>query len=429
MCGLGITLGKSEPPVPEAARDFAKAIIDDLEAADSKKMGKRKAPHNESPEAAGMKEGTAKATGKNPGKKSVKNKVVKQVQSNIKVRKGKATLEKLPFLEEEDGAAECEIEVVGGGTLLDRQSDGIHADHDVADVDMQEVDPFFFCLHEVALHILFLLQSHSFKQEPVRPVHHDTESGKHEHEADTATHIWNERFQQLYKFTRNRLIQLCDVDIDGILDDKGLEDWNRTIDLADPHAAEILGHIVTLRSIFRLERGDTEILHDTLHTIGAENLKEKKQKQQDRTDRDVNEHDVGGQSGREEGDFAIEVEQVVVVGDDDMKDTREVEDEEEDLGMDGAALGMVMGERHASMKEGGKESMEVECEPRNQRPDEDRNVMVTQSMPIGEVEKDSSGNEDDGISAPAVAVIKRKRGSSMGSTSSEVSMSIVLRMF
>ena len=42
MCGFGITLGKKKPPAPQAANDFAKAIISDLQATESKKKGKRK---------------------------------------------------------------------------------------------------------------------------------------------------------------------------------------------------------------------------------------------------------------------------------------------------------------------------------------------------------------------------------------------------
>lgn len=42
MCGLGVTLGKNKPPIPQAAHQLAKAILDDLEEADKKNKGKQK---------------------------------------------------------------------------------------------------------------------------------------------------------------------------------------------------------------------------------------------------------------------------------------------------------------------------------------------------------------------------------------------------
>ena len=46
MCGFAIPLGQNEPQAPQAARDLAKAIQDDLEAAGDKNTVQRKATDN-----------------------------------------------------------------------------------------------------------------------------------------------------------------------------------------------------------------------------------------------------------------------------------------------------------------------------------------------------------------------------------------------
>lgn len=42
MCSLGVTLGQHKPSVSQAAHDFTKAILDDLEIVDRKRKGKVK---------------------------------------------------------------------------------------------------------------------------------------------------------------------------------------------------------------------------------------------------------------------------------------------------------------------------------------------------------------------------------------------------
>jgi hypothetical protein len=46
MCGLGIRLEETEQPAPQAARDFTKAILEDLESTDDKTKGKEKGGAN-----------------------------------------------------------------------------------------------------------------------------------------------------------------------------------------------------------------------------------------------------------------------------------------------------------------------------------------------------------------------------------------------
>ena len=87
-----------------------------------------------------------------------------------------------------------------------------------------------------------------------------------------ASKVWTERFQQLYHYTRNRLLDLCNVDINDMHDEKSLEAWHRSIDIDDPHAIEISTHIIFLKSIAWMEQESITSGAEALNTIGKQNV-------------------------------------------------------------------------------------------------------------------------------------------------------------
>ena len=87
-----------------------------------------------------------------------------------------------------------------------------------------------------------------------------------------ASKVWIERFQQLYHYTRNQLLDLRNVDINAMHDEKSLEAWHRSIDIDDPHAIEISTHIIFLKSITWMEQENITSGAEALNIIGKQNV-------------------------------------------------------------------------------------------------------------------------------------------------------------
>jgi len=121
MCGLKITLGKNEPPVPQAALDLFKAIISDLETENTNNKGKGKAAA-----AAGglvaeeIKKGSMKRRTTKKNEKNAKNDAAEHLQSRIEVRTGKlnARKQRLVGVGKDEGEGEINMldeEIPEGG--------------------------------------------------------------------------------------------------------------------------------------------------------------------------------------------------------------------------------------------------------------------------------------------------------------------------
>lgn len=90
------------------------------------------------------------------------------------------------------------------------------------------------------------------------------------HEVIAGADVWNKRFGQLYTFIRNRLLRICNIDVNEMLEDASLEAWHSSIEHTHPHALEILGYVRLLRSTAQLEQGIDEPLQLAMSTICKE---------------------------------------------------------------------------------------------------------------------------------------------------------------
>lgn len=111
MCGIGITVGKNESPVPQAAHQLAKAILDDLEAADEMIKERRKgvATLDEVEEVSGKKKKTT-------GSRTMQD----NVETSIRGRARKRAMGKWPLVKEDGSTKASEVAAEGS---LDEQSE------------------------------------------------------------------------------------------------------------------------------------------------------------------------------------------------------------------------------------------------------------------------------------------------------------------
>ena len=66
----------------------------------------------------------------------------------------------------------------------------------------------------------------------------------------------------MYTFIRTKLLDICNMDIDELLDDDDLETWHKSIDPTHPHSSKLLGFVLVLRCAAKLEGGTSEYLDE-----------------------------------------------------------------------------------------------------------------------------------------------------------------------
>ncbi|KAI9459597.1 hypothetical protein HD554DRAFT_2176867 [Boletus coccyginus] len=235
MCGLEITLGKKEPPVPQAALDLVKAIVNDLEAVNKNNKGKGKGTATGALEAKKIEKKGMKGRTANEKEKNAKHDDEECLEPSIEVKTGKLN----------DARKQQLVEV--GENEDESGTDMLHEENSEGGQDKREM-----------------------QERRIGTVHDNTPT--HNDGERSSGSVWNQRYTELYNFTRNRLIELCNIDIHEITDDESLRSWHQSIDAESPDATEILGHIIILRSISWLEEGNIASLHDTLQTIGKANM-------------------------------------------------------------------------------------------------------------------------------------------------------------
>ncbi|KAI9574348.1 hypothetical protein HD554DRAFT_2034478 [Boletus coccyginus] len=94
MCGLKIMLGKNEPPVPQAALDLVKVIVDDLKVANKNNKGKGKGTTTGALEAKQIEKKDMKGWMANEKEKNVKHNEEECLKPSIEVKTGKLNTRK-----------------------------------------------------------------------------------------------------------------------------------------------------------------------------------------------------------------------------------------------------------------------------------------------------------------------------------------------
>jgi len=242
----------------------------------------------------------------------------------------------------------------------------------------------------------------------------------HNNDESSTRNIWNQRYEELCKFTRSRLIELCNIDIQEITDNQSLQAWHQSVDSESPDAAEILGHLTILRSITWPGGGDITTLNDTLQTIGRANMNLVRPVH--RNEKVTEQQALGGHNAYIERSTHMHVDEVEGVSGQECNKLPSAIGEnrmqaEGDLNMD-EERSMSLGENettdgmHGLFREVGEDAW-----------------TATQMAPNVEVESESScAAQVDGTRTPGSnVVLKRKRETSMGSTFLEVVLHSVHR--
>ncbi|KAI9453585.1 hypothetical protein HD554DRAFT_2179397 [Boletus coccyginus] len=391
MCGLGVTLGKHEPPVPQAAHDFAKAILDDLEIVDRKRKGKVKVADAEDLE---VEEKIKKGTSRVAGKKNEKKKKL--------VWRGKGTAAKQPQVEDHEHETESE----GERDMAEKENQKFAENsQDMQDhytsPHKEDTGMTSDLSNEGSINnddgIMLMAINAEEKQDRYSPkrkhrmARHGTSPGKSV--GNTAYNIWNARFSKLHNFCRNRLTEIYNVDINEIHDATHLDLWHSSIDSHNPNAMEILGHITILGSIIRLEQGDTTHLCEALTSLGTQH----RLGMHRRVHEKIDEQEV--QNG-------VMVSSCVVPGETYSRMDAEGEELEGE------------GEGEMEMMADDRENVLGEKEKANEIWDffaeigEDLGL----ELEIDPIAQDRSTSEDDGTRTSTDAALKRKRAASMRST-------------
>ncbi|KAI9453586.1 hypothetical protein HD554DRAFT_2179398 [Boletus coccyginus] len=240
MCGLGITLGQNESQAPQAARDLAKAILDDLGAVDRETISKEDAADEV-------------VESKERRKKLAKSGMAQATDSGAKLKQPAA--EKQPLVDDDQNSSGNNSEMVAASSWRGELSEAIDDDDAITaqEIDVEERQ-----------------ERRASKQKHSRTTHHNASPGKKGHSVIAGIKIWGTQFGQLHTFIRNRVVELCNVDINKIHDDETLEAWHRSIDVTDPHVSEILGYILLLRSTIKLEE-ESSHFQNAMCMIGEEN--------------------------------------------------------------------------------------------------------------------------------------------------------------
>lgn len=211
--------------------------------------------------------------------------------------------------------------------------------------------------------------------------------------------VWNTRFGKLYAFIRNRLLHICNVDVNEIPDIATLEAWHASVSSTHPLASEILGLVLVLKSAAQLDQGTDQHLQLAISTSGREHeqamthdAKDKNEEEQQSEQDKVQDEPQRGNSGDEGQIHVMQVE---------VEDATRTEQRDDKV---------------------------------NNQATEDFLQMMTPSTtamvhgldlyPCVEVSDRSGGDDDDSACTPTDADVKRKRVSSTASTLSQVSISI-----
>jgi len=135
MCGLEITLGKDEPPAPQAALDLVKAIVNDLERQNTNNKGKGKGITTGALKAEQIKKDTEEQTTKKCAKNAMID-TVEHVEAPIDVRTGRS-----------DATMQLLVEV--GGDENDNEMDVLHEETPESGQDIREMQQVrsFLSLH------------------------------------------------------------------------------------------------------------------------------------------------------------------------------------------------------------------------------------------------------------------------------------------
>ncbi|KAH0834634.1 hypothetical protein J3R83DRAFT_10140 [Lanmaoa asiatica] len=365
MCGFGISIGHNEPPVPQAANDLVHAILEDLKAVDKQNTGTEKMAST----AEGEKKATRSSTTQD------------KVESNITAKNWKPATKKQSHVEDQD--QEDQDRSVNNNAMVTENSWGDEQSEALCDED---------AIVFQAIEAEEKQDRRSSKQKHAKVMRHSTSPGKHEETA--TTNIWNKRFEQLHTFFRTQLLDICNVDIDEMPDDADLEAWHRSIDITHPLASDIIGYVFILRSISKLEEGSTEHIKNAVSAVGKmnkremEHLAEEKKRKAQKLEEKMQETPHRGNNS-DDGQIKDGRRDIEVDGDAHME---RIDEMLIDQGMP-AFLAMVA--RDTGIVQG------------------------INSGPILEISQHGSGDDDDATSTSTDAVLKRKRASSMTSTSSE----------
>ncbi|KAF8444461.1 hypothetical protein L210DRAFT_3642705 [Boletus edulis BED1] len=235
MCGLKIKLGKHEPPVPPAAQELAQAILNDLEGMVEINKGKKAiGTLDEAEEVSGKPKRVARS-----GTMQEKDKVETRIRG-----KSRKQVTETRLLVEDDGSA----------------NDGEHAaQNGQGGKQVEELDDG---------DDVICLQAINAEEQQDRRLSKKKNTSPGKHEVTAGADVWNERFGQLKTFIRNRLLHICDIDIDEIHNDDDLEAWYQSLDHTHSDSSEILGYALILRSAAKLEEGISKPLQITLSRIG-----------------------------------------------------------------------------------------------------------------------------------------------------------------
>ncbi|KAI9453583.1 hypothetical protein HD554DRAFT_2179395 [Boletus coccyginus] len=376
MCGLAVTLGKAEPPAPQASRELAKAILDDLKTAEKKNRDKGKQPVvgiTDEEKVKGKRKSTSRPS-------ATQDKVETSIRARTERRK--PTMDRQPLVDgsEHEKASEDDSEMVAQNGRKGEQSEA--SDNEDAIIwqaidaeGKQDVRTSLSALFQPHIYFILPPQRRSSEQKHFRTMQHNTSLGKHG--VTSGDNTWNEPFRKLRTFIHNRVLNICNIDINKIHDEEGLQAWQTSVDPTNPCAFEILGYIHFLRSALKLEQ-DSGHFQNTICTIGKANRLAETRLQEDlrRANADK-ECQIG--DGRME---VVMEDRTHMDLPDEMVTDQEVQ----------PFLAMTADTR------------------------------MTQGLDVGsieEVSKDGGGDEDDGTTTPTDAMLKRKRAPSKASPLSQ----------